>query len=155
MKRCSQGQYWLGMTWAIVLQGILCRPWCRHPPNRCPHFNSRAEVHPLWGRMATHGVRKRQVLFGGLRVGAIHELPLPKCDPFGHGPCVARAIHESPPPVVGWDEEKCQWLCQGFVDHPWRLPKKVTCAFDRLSTQISHFLHPRPRFSPNDSFESG
>jgi len=33
------------------------------------------EIHPLWGQMAAQGAGKRQVLFGTLRIGAIHESP--------------------------------------------------------------------------------
>jgi len=102
--------------------------------------------------MAAEGAGKRQVLFG---VGAIHELPLPQSDLFGHGPTVVRAIHESPIPVVGWDNGKYQRLCLAFVDHPWRLSKNVTGLFDGLATQISQLLYPGPSFSPNGSFERG
>jgi len=49
---------------------------------------------------------------------------------------------------VGWHDEKYQRLCPALVDHPWRLPKKVTCAFDWLSTQISEFCTPDPNSHP-------
>lgn len=54
-----------------------------------------------------------------------------------------------------WGDKNDQWLCEAFLEHPWRLPKRVTYLFDWLATQISQFLHPRPKFSPNGYFDSG
>ena len=41
-----------------------------------------------------------------------------------------------------------------FINHPWRLPNKITYLFDWLATQISRFLHPKPKLLPTDSFNT-
>ena len=44
-------------------------------------FNANlTEARPLWEQMAVPGAGKRQILFGGRRVGVIHESPLPESD---------------------------------------------------------------------------
>ena len=37
----------------------------------------------------------------------------------------------------------------------WRLPKKATYLFDWLATQISRFLHPKPKILPIGYFNTG
>jgi hypothetical protein len=53
-----------------------------------------------------------------------------------------------------WGKESYARLCDAFIDHPWRLPKEVTYLFDWLASQISRFLHPKPKISfpgPSDT----
>jgi hypothetical protein len=54
-----------------------------------------------------------------------------------------------------WGEDRYEALRHAFVCHPWRLPKKVTYLFDWLATQISRFLHPRPKITPLGYFDTG
>jgi hypothetical protein len=54
-----------------------------------------------------------------------------------------------------WGEECYAPLRSAFLNHPWRLPKEVTYLFDWLATQISRFLHPRPKISPAGYFNTG
>ena len=54
-----------------------------------------------------------------------------------------------------WGEDRYEHLREAFVRHPWRIPKKVIYLFDWLAAQISRFLHPRPKISPIDSFDTG
>lgn len=54
-----------------------------------------------------------------------------------------------------WGEDRYETLRDAFLCHPWRLPKEVTYLFDWLATQISRFLHPRPKFAPLGYFDTG
>lgn len=54
-----------------------------------------------------------------------------------------------------WGEKRYQGLRQAFLRHPWRLPKEVTYLFDWLATQISRFLHPRPKIALHGYFDTG
>jgi hypothetical protein len=54
-----------------------------------------------------------------------------------------------------WGEDRYHNLREAFVCHPWRIPKKVIYLFDWLAAQISRFLHPRPKISPIDVFDTG
>lgn len=54
-----------------------------------------------------------------------------------------------------WGDSRYDRLREAFVHHPWRLPKKVTYLFDWLATQIARFLHPKPKISIDDYFDTG
>jgi hypothetical protein len=54
-----------------------------------------------------------------------------------------------------WGEERFHALREAFIHHPWRIPQKVVYLFDWLATQISRFLHPRPKISPIQPFDTG
>jgi len=54
-----------------------------------------------------------------------------------------------------WGEDRYQNFRDAFICHPWRLPKKVTYLFDWLATQISRFLHPKPKITPLAYFDTG
>lgn len=54
-----------------------------------------------------------------------------------------------------WGEDRYESLRDAFLSHPWRLPKEVTYLFDWLATQISRFLHPRPKILPLGYFDTG
>ncbi len=54
-----------------------------------------------------------------------------------------------------WGEDRYEPLRDAFLNHPWRLPKEVTYLFDWLASQISRFLHPRPRIAVLDYFDTG
>jgi hypothetical protein len=54
-----------------------------------------------------------------------------------------------------WGEDRYETLRKAFIEHPWRIPKKVIYLFDWLATQISRFLHPKPRISLPTAFDTG
>jgi hypothetical protein len=54
-----------------------------------------------------------------------------------------------------WGQDRFTSLRNAFINHPWRLPKKVTYLFDWLATQISRFLHPKPKILPTGYFDTG
>ena len=54
-----------------------------------------------------------------------------------------------------WGQDRFTSLRNAFINHPWRLPKKVTYLFDWLATQISRFLHPKPKLLPTGCFNTG
>jgi hypothetical protein len=54
-----------------------------------------------------------------------------------------------------WGKDSYASLHNAFINHPWRLPKKVTYVFDWLATQISRFLHPKPKILPTGYFNTG
>ena len=54
-----------------------------------------------------------------------------------------------------WGQDRLTSLRNAFINHPWRLPKKVTYLFDWLATQISRFLHPKPEILPAGYFNPG
>ena len=54
-----------------------------------------------------------------------------------------------------WGKESYRHLRDAFINHPWRLPKKVTYLFDWLATQISRFLHPKPKIQSLGYFNTG
>jgi len=134
-----------------------------------------AEVHLLRGQMAVQGAGKRPVLFGELRVGAIHELPRRESDLSGHGPRVVRAIRESPLPqsdrfplaqraicaihelslpVVGRDEGNTRGFARASltIAGDWTRSSPCLTGWPRKS---ANFCTPRSKFLPNGSFESG
>jgi hypothetical protein len=54
-----------------------------------------------------------------------------------------------------WGEDRYHDLREAFIHHPWRIPKKVIYLFDWLATPISRFLHPKPKISLSDAFDTG
>ncbi len=54
-----------------------------------------------------------------------------------------------------WGKDSYTPLRDAFINHPWRLPKKVIYLFDWLATQISRFLHPKPKILPTGYFNTG
>jgi hypothetical protein len=54
-----------------------------------------------------------------------------------------------------WGKDSYTPLRDAFINHPWRLPKKATYLFDWLATQISRFLHPKPKILPTGYFNTG
>jgi hypothetical protein len=48
-----------------------------------------------------------------------------------------------------WGKDSYTSLREAFINHPWRLPKKVTYLFDRLASQIGRFPHPKPQNPTN------
>ena len=54
-----------------------------------------------------------------------------------------------------WGKDSYTSLRNALINHPWRLPKKVTYLFDWLATQISRFLHPKPKISITGCLNTG
>jgi len=54
-----------------------------------------------------------------------------------------------------WGQESYTPLREALINHPWRLPKRVTYLFGWLAAQISLFLHPKPKIPPLGYFDTG